>query len=328
VRKDTNQRKTEENLDIMKAVLFFHLFLFLLALPLLAANGDRVFPPDLPIRSTLTDVGIPADQVDYVLSRIGVRDPQLVKDVVTWLSDKKLKLSKKKRVQIILNHPPILSYSPAKNLTPKLEWLESHGVRTAKLGNIVFKCPKFFSYSISEKMDPAVEELSKYGVKNVAKLLEDIPAIMGASIQVNLRPTLEILTKRFVLTPTEIEEQPLCLGADVKRLEPLMDWMDKYGVNFSGFSPGERVKIIRNSQKELIEGNLFSLDASLQGQGEEIDVRIRDTLSHLAKSKLLFLLLKKGPGGPFSTRSRMKCLKALGAMDGTQRPEETKTTPD
>lgn len=97
-----------------------------------------------------------------------------------------------------------------------LEYVLSLGID----GNVFEKLPSLFSCSVEENLKPKVEYITKE-LELPMKIFEKQTSLFGYSIESNIKPTYNYLTKEIGSTNADLEKSPIALGYSLeKRIKP------------------------------------------------------------------------------------------------------------
>ena len=140
-----------------------------------------------------------------------------------------------------------------------------------QVAKVIARFPAVLGYSIEANLKPTVEWIQRLGLSQsqVAKVITTSPAVLGLSIEANLKPTVEWI-KGLGLSQSQVAKVianfPSVLGLSIEaNLKPTVEW-----VKGLGLSQSQVAKVIATAPAVLglsIEANLKPTVAWIKGLG-------------------------------------------------------------
>eukprot|EP00529_Nitzschia_sp_RCC80_P005354 CAMPEP_0113473292 /NCGR_PEP_ID=MMETSP0014_2-20120614/17970_1 /TAXON_ID=2857 /ORGANISM="Nitzschia sp." /LENGTH=1003 /DNA_ID=CAMNT_0000366057 /DNA_START=237 /DNA_END=3248 /DNA_ORIENTATION=+ /assembly_acc=CAM_ASM_000159 len=107
----------------------------------------------------------------------------------------------------VLQLYPMLLGKGIEEMRKNVRYLEELGVREDDLGSIFRAFPALLTMDV-EDMTPVVEYLKSIGVEDVGAFVTNIPPILGYSVEKDLKPKWEFLTKVYMHAGFELNKFP------------------------------------------------------------------------------------------------------------------------
>ncbi|CAE7814034.1 MTERF2 [Symbiodinium sp. CCMP2592] len=120
---------------------------------------------------------------------------------------------------------------------PTVEWITGLGLSQAQVAKMIAKNPAVLGYSIDANLKPTVEWIKGLGLSQaqVTKMIAAFPAVLGCSIDANLKPTVEWI-KGLGLSQAQVAKMiaafPAVLGCSIDaNLKPTVEWIKGLGLS-------------------------------------------------------------------------------------------------
>lgn len=149
----------------------------------------------MPVVDFLLTMGVAVKDIP----RIALKRPQLfgcsleenIKPMVTLLEG--LGVEPERWAKILVAFPHILTYSAAK-VDQVVRYLAEMGMTPKESGRILSRFPHIVGYSVEEKLRPITKHFNCIGIVDLKTLVLRSPQILGLSLELNIKPTLQFFT--------------------------------------------------------------------------------------------------------------------------------------
>ena len=139
----------------------------------------------------LSAAGFRNKDIEHLQQRYALRGRNIekgLKPTICWLNT--IGLTSKKVVEVISRFPSALDYGIERNLIPKRQWLLDLGLSKSEVAKVILGHPPVLGYSIEQNLIPKRQWLLDLGLSKseVAKVISGFPPVLGLSIEQNLIP--------------------------------------------------------------------------------------------------------------------------------------------